>query len=295
MNVAGLIIEDVGANWAVWPWNYQVAPFPSVMPSGRAWPKISIVTVSYNQGQFIEATIRSVLMQGYPNLEYIVIDGGSTDNTKVILNRYQRELSVCISEPDNGQSNAINKGFSHATGEVLAWLNSDDQYLPDTLRAVALAFDRQQTDLVVGGCQRIKNHSRVRQGRIHHCILPLGQVVSLPFDKILDFQGSWQRGDFFFQPEVFWTKQIWDAVGGGVDEALHFAMDYELWLRLSKAGAKALHINKTLATFRIHDNQKTVFSQEISRYPEYLAVASQYREGIRPLVHKLRVTCDQHD
>jgi glycosyltransferase involved in cell wall biosynthesis len=295
MNIAGLIIEDIGANWVVWPWNYPVAPFPSVMPSGQPWPKISIVTVSYNQGQFIEATIRSVLMQGYPNLEYIVIDGGSTDNTRLILNRYQHEFSVCISEPDNGQSNAINKGFSHATGEILAWLNSDDQYLPDTLRAVALAFDRQQTDLVVGGCQRIKNHSRVRQGRIHHCILPVEKVVSLPFDKIQDFQGSWQRGEFFFQPEVFWTKQIWDAVGGGVDETLHFAMDYELWLRLSKAGAKALHINKTLATFRIHDNQKTVFSQEISRYPEYLAVASQYRDGIRPLVHKLRVTCDQHD
>src|SRR5664279_3056971 len=100
-NITRLIIEDIWAGWAIWPWNYQVAPFSPVMPSGRPWPKISIVTVSYNQGQFIEATIRSVLMQGYPNLEYIVIDGGSTDNTRVILNRYRHELSVCISEPDN--------------------------------------------------------------------------------------------------------------------------------------------------------------------------------------------------
>jgi GT2 family glycosyltransferase len=282
LNFLDLLRDDIDANWTIWPWNYAVASFPTTMPSGRPWPKFSIVTVSYNQGDYIEATIRSVLMQGYPNLEYIVVDGNSTDGTKQILDRYRNELSVCLSEADDGQSQAINKGFSYATGEILAWLNSDDQYLPDTLRSVALAFDANQIDLVVGGCQCIKNHARVRHGRVHHCALPLDRVANLPFDRIVDFVGCWQRGDFFLQPEVFWSKKLWDIAGGHVDESLRFAMDYELWLRMAKAGAKALRIDKTLATFRIHDRQKTIFNPDVSIYPEYIEVARQYRVGIRP-------------
>lgn len=265
----------------LWPWNHQVKKFPPTMSSGKPWPIISIITASYNQGQYIEETIRSVLLQGYPNLEYIVVDGGSTDNTLKILKRYQFEISVCISEPDNGQSQALNKGFRLATGEILAWLNSDDLYLPNTLRDVALAFDSQSTDIVVGGCQTINNYSRV-PSISHHCILPMNQVALLPFEKILDFQSSWLMGDFFFQPEVFWTKQIWDKVGGGVDEKLHFAMDYEFWLRLAKAKAKVLHVPINLAIFRMHDTQKTIWSLDISNFPEYTEVARQFREGSRP-------------
>ena len=111
------------------------------MPNGKPWPRISIVTPSYQQGEFIERTIRSVLLQGYPNLEYIVVDGGSTDNTQEVLRRYAAELDVCISEADEGQVDAINKGFQHSTGEILAWLNSDDMHLPSTLVEVALAFE----------------------------------------------------------------------------------------------------------------------------------------------------------
>jgi glycosyltransferase involved in cell wall biosynthesis len=250
--------------------------------NGKPWPKISIITASYNQGHFIEETIRSVLLQGYPNLEYIVIDGGSTDNTIKILKRYQSEISVCISEPDNGQSHALNKGFRLATGEILAWLNSDDLYFPNTLRDVALAFDSQPVDIVVGGCQTIKNFSRLPIMTSHHCTLPMNKMTLLSFEKMLDFQGSWLKGDFFFQPEVFWTKQIWDKVGGRVDEKLHFAMDYELWLRLTKAKARILHIPENLAIFRIHDRQKTIWSLDISNFPEYIEVARQFREGLRP-------------
>lgn len=266
----------------LWPWNHQVEQFPPTMPSGRPWPRISIITASYNQGQFIEETIRSVLLQGYPNLEYIMVDGGSTDNTPKILKRYHSELSVCISEPDDGQSQALNKGFRLATGEILAWLNSDDQYLPDTLRDVALAFDSHSTDMVVGGCQIINNYARIPANASHHCILPMNQVTLLPFEKIVDFQGSWLKGNFFFQPEVFWTQRIWEKVGGGVDEKLHFAMDYELWLRLAKVQARVLHIPVDLAIFRMHGNQKTIWSSDIANFPEYTAVARQFREGSRP-------------
>jgi glycosyltransferase involved in cell wall biosynthesis len=265
----------------LWPWNRQVEQLPPTM-NGKPWPKISIITASYNQGHFIEETIRSVLLQGYPNLEYIVIDGGSTDNTLKILKRYQSEISVCISEPDNGQSHALNKGFHLATGEILAWLNSDDLYFPNTLRDVALAFDSQPVDIVIGGCQTIRNFSRLPIMTSHHCTLPMNKMTLLSFEKMLDFQGSWLKGDFFFQPEVFWTKQIWDKVGSRVDEKLHFAMDYELWLRLTKAKARILHIPENLAIFRIHDRQKTIWSLDISNFPEYIEVARQFREGLRP-------------
>jgi len=110
----------------------------------------------------------------------------------------------------------------------------------------------------------------------------MNQVAFLPFEKILDFQGSWLMGDFFFQPEVFWTKQIWDTVGGRVDEKLHFAMDYEFWLRLAKAKARVLHVPENLAIFRIHDTQKTIWSLDISNFPEYTEVARQFRKGSRP-------------
>jgi glycosyltransferase involved in cell wall biosynthesis len=265
----------------LWPWNRQVEQLPPTM-NGKPWPKISIITPSYNQGHYIEETIRSVLLQSYPNLEYIVVDGGSTDNTLNILKRYQSEINVCISETDNGQSHALNKGFRLATGEILAWLNSDDLYFPNTLRDVALAFDSQDVEIVVGGCQTIKNFSRIPIIASHHCILPMNKMTLLPFEKILDFQGSWLKGDFFFQPEVFWTKQIWDKVGGRVDEKLHFAMDYELWLRLAKAKARVLHIPKNLAVFRIHNRQKTILSLDIANCPEHTEVAREFQEGLRP-------------
>ena len=110
------------------------------MPDGKTWPKISIVTPSYNQGEFIERTIRSVLLQGYPNLEYIIIDGGSTDRSVELIGKYEPFIRYWVSEPDKGQSNAINKGFQHASGGIFAWLNSDDIYLPGALVAVAKAL-----------------------------------------------------------------------------------------------------------------------------------------------------------
>src|SRR5262249_1097150 len=132
----------------LWPWNYEISRLPARMRSGRPWPRISVVTVTYNQGHFLEETIRSVLLQGYPNLEYIVVDGASRDNTKRILERYRSQFAFCVSERDAGQTDALSKGFRHATGDILAWLNSDDQYLPHTLATVAEAFDRFDTDMV---------------------------------------------------------------------------------------------------------------------------------------------------
>src|SRR5438093_9264018 len=120
-----------------WPWADDRTIWSRTMPDGHDWPRITIVTPTLNQGRFIEQTIRSVLLQGYPDLEYIVIDGGSTDETMNVLAHYREHLAYWISEPDRGQSHALNKGFARATGEIIGWLNSDDYHLPHTLRTVA--------------------------------------------------------------------------------------------------------------------------------------------------------------
>src|SRR5665811_68289 len=109
-----------------WPWTVEPQSLPAIRPDGSSWPPITIITPSYNQGQFIEETIRSVLLQGYPNLEYVIIDGGSSDGSLEVIQKYSPWLAHWVSEPDGGQSQAINKGFARAHGEVIAWLNSDD-------------------------------------------------------------------------------------------------------------------------------------------------------------------------
>ena len=249
-------------DYSYWPWRAIASVFPATLPSGRPWPKISVITVTLNQGIYLEETIRSVLLQGYPNLEYIVLDGGSTDNTSVLLDRYGSELSYCVSEKDGGQSNALNKGFRKATGDILAWLNSDDCYLPGALWRVAMAFDTYGSDMIVGGCELIRDSNLV-PFRTHHTSLPIGDRVPLPLDRLLDIDGAWYEGNFFQQPEVFWTRQLWERSGGCVEEQLYWSMDYELWVRFAYHQAQIVHIPDTLVRYRVHPKQKTAVGHEI--------------------------------
>lgn len=238
---------------APWPYAPVEAPaLPPTLPGGRPWPRISIVTASYNQGRFIEETILSVLHQGYPDVEHIIIDGGSTDGTIEILQRYADRLAFWVSEPDGGQSDAINKGLSRATGQILTWLNSDDMLAPGALAAAALAFELSRADMIAG-----EAHIQ-RDGRTMHRHLTSCGEGALPLEDLLDLEQCWQGGQFFYQPEVMFRRELFERAGGRVEVGAHWGMDYELWLRLAEHGARLHPIGRPMALFRAHDEQKTV-------------------------------------
>jgi len=207
-----------------------------------ASPTISIVTPSYQQGAFIERTMDSVLAQGYPNLEYFIQDGGSTDETQDILVFYDKQLSGWQSRTDGGQSEAINLGFLNTSGEIMAWLNSDDILLPGALVTVANFFTKHPEVDVVYGNRLLIDENDMEIGR---WIMPShdGEVL------------SWV--DYVPQETLFWRRRVWDRVGGQIDESFKFAMDWDLLVRFRDVGATFAHIPRFLGAFRVHEHQKT--------------------------------------
>lgn len=243
-----------------WPFAApESPPLPPTLPSGKPWPKVSIVTPTRNQGRYLEETILSVLHQNYPSVEHIVVDGASTDETPAILARYRERLAVVISEPDGGQSQAINKGMSRASGHILTWLNGDDMLAPGALAAVALAADLSGADMIAGVCRLC------REGSIESQHLTSCAPGPLPLDLLLDLDQSWHAGRFFIQPEVMFTREIWLRAGACVDERLTYAMDYELWLRFARAKASLHVIGREVAWFRLHAGQKISARANVAR------------------------------
>ena len=204
-------------------------------------PLISVVTPSFNQAAFIEDTLRSVLAQDYANTEYLVIDGGSTDGSVEIIRRYASRISYWVSEKDRGQSHAINKGFARARGDVLAWLNSDDTYLPGTLSSVARCFaERPDVDLVYGDYIYIDPEGRTLFRR--------RLFDSMSYETLL-------YHDYLGQPAVFFRRSLLDKVGP-VDEQLYYHMDWDLFLRMWKV-CQPLHLRAPLATSRLVPTAKS--------------------------------------
>lgn len=224
---------------------------PQTLPDGRPWPRITVVTPSFNQGRFIEETILSVLNQDYPNVEHFIIDGGSIDDTLQVLDRYRDRLALVISESDTGQGNAINKGFRRATGEILTWLNSDDMLAPGALAAVAMAFATNSADLISGICTLHENGQVIGH---HLTACPDGP---LPLDELLDLEGAWLVGEFFYQPEVFFSRALWERAGSYVEESLYYSLDYDLWVRFAEVGGMLHAVGRPLALYRVHPEQKT--------------------------------------
>jgi len=240
---------------AVTPVASELAPIATSATSllfGMQWPRISVVVPTRNQGLYIRDTLSSIIRQGYPNLELIVIDGGSSDETMEIVREFAPHISYYVSEPDRGQSHAINKGFSAASGEILTWLNSDDILAKGALHTVAFAFMLHKPDLVAGTCEVFNATNMV----IHKHIPTLNDGF-LPFDHLLDIKNNWLKGQFFHQPEVFFSRGIFEKAGGFVSEDLYYSMDYDLWVRMAAVGARIHIIGRTIALYRMHNQQKT--------------------------------------
>lgn len=231
-----------------WPWTEESKPLAEKMPDGQPWPKISIVTPSYNQCQYVEETIRSVLLQGYPNLEYIVMDGGSTDGSVAIIQRYANWLAHWQSRKDGGQADAVYRGFERSTGEILGYLNSDDLLVPRCLEKVGRYFmTRPKEEWVVGGTASIGPNGQHLYNRIGNPRCNIGARVT--FGNLL-FSGLG-----FDQPASFWRRTPFFAVGG-FDRSLQFCFDYDLYFRLAQRRPSG-QIKALLACFRIHPTSKS--------------------------------------
>jgi len=223
-------------------------------------PLVTIVTPSYNQAPFLEATIRSVLEQDYPNIEYIVIDGGSTDGSLEIIRKYASRLAFWSSEKDRGQTEALNKGFARATGEIMAWINSDDIYEPGAVRSAVEAMQAHpEMGLVYGDANFIDDQAKVI-GRF-----PAAQT---------DYQRLRRGYVHIPQQAAFFRRDLWQQVGP-LDPSFFFAMDYDLWVRIAKL-APLLYVPRTWANFRLHGDSKTMVANDRC-WPEMIRV--HRREG----------------
>ncbi len=237
-----------------WPEDSVIA-VPDRFTADPARPLFSIVIPTLNQGAFIEDTLLSILWQGYHNVEIIVVDGGSTDDTPTLLERYRPWISVLISEPDRGQSDAINKGFRRATGSILAWLNSDDLYLPGAFQTVLACFAADPgggwvigSGDIISADQQFLRHVPAREGSTETLL-------------------AIENDCFLLQQSCFWRASLWQEAGG-VDEGLSLLMDYDLWWRFSQHGSSIVTQEK-LGAMRYYATVKT--RRQGERFPAELA------------------------
>jgi glycosyltransferase involved in cell wall biosynthesis len=244
----------------IWPTDGEPMPPSEDDASSREWPKISVVTPSYNQGRYIESTIRSVLLQNYPNLEYVIVDGGSTDDTLSIIEKYKPWLSVVISEPDDGQYNAITKGFARTEGDIMLWLNSDDMLFPQALLTLAKIFGVSSEIEWVTGIPAYWS-----EDGINHQIM-----TQLPFNRTLMRMGCYEGRaiHWLMQECTAWSRKLWDRSGAYMKEDLQYAADFELWLRFSEH-AQLYTVAALLGGNRQQPHQKTnavePYNQEVDK------------------------------
>ncbi|KKS98627.1 MAG: family 2 glycosyl transferase [Candidatus Gottesmanbacteria bacterium GW2011_GWA2_43_14] len=242
--------------------------------------KISLVTPSFNQGQFIEQTIKSVLGQKYPNLEYIVMDGGSKDGTTHLLKKYTRQIDW-TSGKDKGQSDALNRGFRKSTGEIIGFINSDDYLLPGSLKKVSDFFHRYPRALwVTGKCRIVDlNNREVRKAITAYKNMLLKHFRLIQTLEIINF---------ISQPATFWRRDIFKSVGL-LDTDLHYSMDYDYWLRIWQK-YPLYFLDDYLACYRVHPSSKTVKSPENQFEEEYMLAKKHSNSIIIHCLHKWHAT-----
>ncbi|AZQ69599.1 glycosyltransferase [Silicimonas algicola] len=233
-----------------WPWTTESPQLPDTMPDGGAWPRISIVTPSYNQGQFIEETIRSVLLQGYPNLEYIIIDGGSTDGAVDIIKKYKLWLTYWVSERDRGQSHAINKGFEWASGALYNWQNSDDILFVSALSSAAAIFVKHNAQLICG--RRI---IRTMTGSAQHVDPALNR----------DWWNYKLRRGIIATDASFFSAALHSQIGA-LDERMHYQFDVDYFTRALNCVERITITEQIFSLLMSHADQKTRQTQRSDEY-----------------------------
>ena len=247
-----------------WPWD-QDTPEPKTASSSQL-PRVTVVTPSYNQAEFLEETLRSVLLQSYPNLEYIVMDGGSTDGSIDVIRKYEKHLAYWVSEKDRGASDAVARGFERATGSILAYLNSDDPYLPGAIHAAVAMFETQaECDVVFGDTYWTDSSGNV-----------LAQRRQTPFSA----NGYLYGGADIQQPSTFWRRKVYLKVGG-MNPEYQTAFDTDLYVRFTVAGARFRHVRQFLSCFRIHSEAKssTLIDQRARELTRIRSTYLPYRFG----------------
>jgi glycosyltransferase involved in cell wall biosynthesis len=258
-----------------WPWTEESSQLSGVMSDGTPWPQISIITPSYNQGIFIEETIRSVLLQGYPDLEYIVIDGGSTDNSVEIIRKYERYLACWVSKADRGQADAINKGFAMASGKILAWINSDDIYTKNAFDIIAQRMyinGKVIRPVVYGDCDVIDRDGKFQKRWF---------AKPITTEKLITF---WRKNYFIPQPTVFMADYTLRNISLNV--SLRYVMDWELYLRLS-GNYPFSHIRKCLARFRIYNGTKSSGGERMFKWEQFIISKGYWKPGIQTMQYRL--------
>lgn len=229
-----------------WPWTESSKTAPKILADDCFLPRVSIVTPSFNQSKFLEETIRSVLLQNYPNLEYFVIDGGSSDGSVAIIQKYASWLSGWVSEKDLGQGHAINKGFKKSSGEILAWINSDDTFCPNTIINLIEYFKTYPNfDIIYGECNCIDEYDQI-----------LGKIANSNFNLKKQMTGR----NLLLQPSTFFKRKTFVDIGG-IDVTLKYIMDYDLWVRMLISGCQIEAIPLVLSNYRIHPESKTKANQ----------------------------------
>jgi len=247
-----------------WPWTEVSEQLPGTMPDGTPWPRISIVTPSYNQGEFIEETIRSILLQGYPDLEYIIIDGGSMDESVEIIEKYSAWLKHWVSEPDRGQSHAINKGRMHTTGTIEAYLNSDDFYDSNILFYVATTYEKYSWSLFVGRQLRYKD---ILCKSVKSRIKKKLNILPPPF-----LPGAKKKVYGISQESTFWDlKKYKNKI---FDESLNFCLDVDWYCQLAPSSIIML-TSREVGLFRIHENSKSSNLKDLC-HNEHMLIKKKY-------------------
>lgn len=251
-----------------WPWEPAPVELPERTPGGSPWPRFTVVTPSYNQAEFLEATLRSVILQGYPNLEYIVMDGGSDDGSVDIIRKYEPWIDHWESRPDRGQSDAINRGFQRASGDILAWLNSDDVYYPGALAAGVRALEAAGADIFLGAMDKVERAGAAIGPRIKRSTPHQGERMH----RLGVLRERPHAGAFhFYQPSMFWRREIWEATGG-LDERYHYVMDLEWCSRALAAGAEVVTTDLPITAFAVHPAAKS----EEHKHRQHLEQAKMY-------------------